>query len=169
MLLNVRDWLAKKRQDQWKQSFPIERVFADRADRSGCGPVEAELQGSASAGLVDVSGLLNVRVEFVCSRCLSPFCREFAVPFRESFTRESERIDEERDDLHLVQDDEVDLQPYVEQSVLLAMPYVPVCKEDCLGLTTAGINRNMNPEAVDEVPIDPRLAALADWFAQKKT
>ncbi|MFC7748778.1 YceD family protein [Paenibacillus thermoaerophilus] len=119
--------------------------------------------------MIGVTGILDVRVEFVCSRCLSPFCRELRVPFDESFTRDSELLDEERDNLHLVADDEeVDLQPYVEQSILLALPYVPVCQEECRGLTTSGVNRNVFPDAENEVAVDPRLAALADWFKKEE-
>jgi len=45
------------------------------------------------------------------------------------------------------------------------MPYIPLCKESCLGLcVTCGVNLNEETCNCKKEIIDPRLADLADWF-----
>lgn len=56
--------------------------------------------------------------------------------------------------------DVVDLEPLVREQFVLAVPYAPLCKDDCLGLCPqCGTDRNVAPCAC-EAPIDPRFAAL---------
>jgi uncharacterized protein len=54
----------------------------------------------------------------------------------------------------------IDLEPLFREQFVLAIPYAPLCREDCLGLCAqCGINRNQGTCACEK-PIDPRLAAL---------
>jgi uncharacterized protein len=54
----------------------------------------------------------------------------------------------------------VDLEPLFREQFVLAVPYAPVCSEDCLGLCPqCGIDRN-HTTCVCEKPMDPRLSGL---------
>jgi uncharacterized protein len=56
--------------------------------------------------------------------------------------------------------DAVDLEPLVREQFVLAVPFAPLCKEDCLGLCPqCGADRNVAPCACEK-PVDPRFAAL---------
>ena len=56
--------------------------------------------------------------------------------------------------------DIVDLEPLVREQFVLAVPFAPLCREDCLGLCPqCGADRNVAPCSC-EAPIDPRFAAL---------
>ncbi len=54
----------------------------------------------------------------------------------------------------------LDLEPLLREQFVLAIPYSPLCREDCKGLCPqCGIDRNTGTCACEK-PIDPRLAAL---------
>jgi uncharacterized protein len=63
-------------------------------------------------------------------------------------------------DLYSYEDEEVDLTPLFRDQVILAVPFAPLCKEDCKGLCPqCGADRNH--ETCDcKPPVDPRWAAL---------
>jgi uncharacterized protein len=54
----------------------------------------------------------------------------------------------------------VDLEPLFREELVLAVPYAPLCKEDCKGLCSQ-CGADLNSGACGcRPPIDPRLAAL---------
>jgi uncharacterized protein len=55
----------------------------------------------------------------------------------------------------------VDLTPLLREQFILAVPYAPLCREDCQGLCPqCGTNRNLGACACEK-PLDPRFAGLA--------
>ncbi|MCG8421596.1 MAG: DUF177 domain-containing protein [Proteobacteria bacterium] len=65
-------------------------------------------------------------------------------------------------DLYSYEAKSVDLEPLLREQLILAVPFAPLCREDCQGLCPqCGANRNCESCAC-EPPIDPRLAALQD-------
>jgi uncharacterized protein len=63
-------------------------------------------------------------------------------------------------DLYTYEGEEVDLSPLFREQVVLAVPFAPLCSEDCKGLCPqCGADRNL--ERCDcKPPVDPRWAAL---------
>jgi uncharacterized metal-binding protein YceD (DUF177 family) len=56
--------------------------------------------------------------------------------------------------------DVIDLEPLIREQFVLAVPFAPLCKDDCLGLCAqCGADKNVAPCACAR-PIDPRFAAL---------
>ncbi|MBA3541604.1 MAG: DUF177 domain-containing protein [Deltaproteobacteria bacterium] len=56
--------------------------------------------------------------------------------------------------------EQIDVEPLLREQFVLAIPYAPLCKEDCKGLCSqCGIDRNSGTCACQK-PIDPRLEAL---------
>lgn len=113
-------------------------------------------------------GQLTARLELVCSRCLTSFTETYVIPFDEQFKlTDSTDLspEEEEDDVTAVTEDLIDLQPYVEVALLLALPFAPLCSESCKGLCpTCGTNRNEQSCGCSNERIDPRLAGLQDFF-----
>jgi uncharacterized protein len=63
-------------------------------------------------------------------------------------------------DLYGYENEEVDLTPLFRDQVILAVPFAPLCKEDCKGLC-AQCGADRNHETCDcKPPVDPRWAAL---------
>ncbi|HWN67736.1 MAG TPA: DUF177 domain-containing protein [Haliangium sp.] len=63
-------------------------------------------------------------------------------------------------DLYGYDGEEIDLTPLFRDQVVLAVPFAPLCSEDCKGLCPqCGVDRNL--ETCDcKPPVDPRWAAL---------
>lgn len=104
-----------------------------------------------------VSGDVDVVAEGECVRCLIDVSIPLQVDFAELFAYSFDEVFD-----YTVSDDHVDLEPLVRDAVVLALPFQPVCQEDCLGLCPqCGVRLLDNPGHEHEDPIDPRWAALA--------
>ena len=92
-----------------------------------------------------------------CVRCLIVVEQQLEVDLQELFAYSAdEAFDYE------VENDTVDLEPVVRDAVVLALPFQPVCQEDCLGLCPqCGVRLLDEPGHGHEASIDPRWAALA--------
>jgi uncharacterized protein len=104
-----------------------------------------------------VSGTVDATAEGECVRCLTDVSLPIEVEFQELFAySEDEAFD------YTVHEDHVDLEPVVRDAVVLALPFQPVCQDDCLGLCPqCGVRLLDNPGHEHEAPVDPRWAALA--------
>ena len=61
-----------------------------------------------------------------------------------------------------LQDDLVDLEPLLRDAVVLALPFQPLCQDDCPGLCVeCGARLADDPDHAHDEPVDPRWAALA--------
>ena len=105
--------------------------------------------------LIDVT--VSGEAEAECVRCLADVSLPIRVEIQELFAySEDEAFD------YTVIDEHVDLEPVVRDSVVLSLPFQPVCQKDCLGLCPeCGVRLLDNPGHEHEAPIDPRWAALA--------
>ena len=73
---------------------------------------------------------------------------------------EGAEVAEEDLDVFPFDGERIDLEPLFREQFVLAVPYAPLCREDCKGLCPqCGIDRNTGT-CTCEKPIDPRLAAL---------
>lgn len=99
-----------------------------------------------------------------CSRCLEPISIGLEVDFQELFAYSSTSDDE------LVVDGEhINLEQVVLDSVVLNLPFQPVCDEDCLGLCAeCGFRLNEDPDHKHENPVDPRFAGLKDLLSKEE-
>ena len=116
----------------------------------------ALLLESVTDGLL-ISGGVTGRVTMSCARCLATFEQDLQVTVHELFAPEPE----EDEDVYPVREGSVDLEPMIRDALVLAMPFAPLCREDCLGLCErCGGDRNRGEcTCVEEV--DPRWSALA--------
>jgi len=133
----------------------------------GITPVEAEGEAMQLGNLYYVKGKLTADVNFVCTRCLTPFTHHETVPFSETFAHVEDPIlhEDEDSDILPLEGDEIELVSLLQEDFLLAMPTFPLCEEDCKGLCpTCGVNRNEAACSCKNERIDPRLAGLADLF-----
>ncbi|GMA49091.1 hypothetical protein GCM10025857_04480 [Alicyclobacillus contaminans] len=143
------------------------RVVEENQQVRSIGPVRADLHAEGTAHQCRVQGALTADVIYQCSRCLEDAEQTLHVPFEESFT---DLPAKENEDVHLVEQDEIVLDPYVEEAINLALDYCPVCAENCLGLCpVCGRNRNQDPCDCVVQRVDPRLAALQDLLSSDES
>ena len=131
-----------------------------------------EFQGKAENldRVLKVSGSISAQFTAECDRCGDETEFTITTDFSESFTNLPEKVsegEEADDDVHFFEGDVIDLLPYVEQALFLAMPMKVLCREDCKGLCpSCGQNLNNKECSCDKSPIDPRLAVLADLLKE---
>lgn len=118
-------------------------------------PVDLDVRLEAVHEGILVTADVRSRYTGVCGRCLTDIAQSVEVEFQELFGySEGEAIDFE------VQDDHVDLENLVRDSIVLSLPFQPVCQPDCPGLDPV-TGEKLAAGTVRETPIDERWSALA--------
>lgn len=128
-------------------------------------PVSLDLRLEAVMEGVLVSGSATAGLDGECARCLEPIEDEISVRLQELFVYDDVRHDASDTDLEdetsRLEDDLLDLEPLLRDAVVLALPFQPLCEEDCPGLCVeCGARLADDPEHAHEEPIDPRWAGL---------
>lgn len=131
-----------------------------------------ELTSVAEGVLARVTGEVETTAE--CSRCLDPVHETLALDETEMFflpesveTAREKAGEDSVDVLEISEDNDIDLEPLIRDNLVLAMPTLPLCDENCQGLCPDCGERwdKLPPDHTHEV-IDPRWGALED-FAKK--
>ncbi len=82
---------------------------------------------------------------------------------QELFVYEDHALPGEDDEVSTLQDDLVDLEPLLRDAVVLALPFQPLCTDDCPGLCPdCGARLADDPDHAHEAAVDPRWAALTE-------
>ena len=145
---------------------------------AGAGVAELDLYAEAEHGVgggsVFASGRIDGWLHVACGRCVGPVRVPLAETLRVTYVPHAEaEAKGERDDaegeVEIAEDDldvfpyegeTIDLEPLIREQFILAVPYAPLCKDDCKGLCPqCGIDRNF-ATCNCEGPLDPRFAAL---------
>ena len=110
-----------------------------------------------------VTGTARAALEGECARCLEPISDEIEVRFQELFVYDDREVDPDEElEVSKLQDDLVDLEPLLRDAVVLALPFQPLCEDDCPGLCAeCGARLADDPDHTHGEPVDPRWAALA--------
>ena len=126
-------------------------------------PVELDLRLEAVMEGVLVTGTAHASLAGECVRCLAEILDEVEVNFQELFVYEDHALPEEEDDgVSTLQDDLVDLEPLLRDAVVLALPFQPLCQDDCPGLCPeCGARLADDADHGHDAPVDPRWAALS--------
>jgi uncharacterized protein len=125
-----------------RRPVELEAVLDDLAVTGSAVPVGAPVRArlvleSVPDGIV-VTGSVAAAWEGSCRRCLGPATGEVRVPVREIY--EPHPVEGETWPLEA---DRVDVEPVVREAVLLELPMVPLCREDCAGICPqCGVDRN---------------------------
>jgi uncharacterized protein len=166
MIISIRDLTAKAKTVHYSEKLNVDELLQGHQDVVSHGSLTLELDAQSAFGMTVVQGKLTLPIELICSRCLSATEQTLFIPFREMFTQKSELMPlEESDNTHLVSEDKIELTPYVEETVSLALPYIPLCSTTCKGLCPeCGKNRNVISCECKQDKLDPRFAGLADFF-----
>ncbi len=121
------------------------------------GRVDVDLSVESVVEGIVVRGRIVAITDGGCRRCLEPVAGQIDLSIREIFELHSTE-----GETWPVADDHIDLEPMVREAVLLALPFTPLCADDCRGpqpdrfpTLVAG-----DGSAQAESPADPRWAAL---------
>jgi uncharacterized protein len=167
LFLKVQELVSRQEPVQLQGTLDTKEIFRNSPEYIPTGPLEFNLTARAADDRILVSGNLSSSVRMQCSRCLEPIDEKLEIPFEEQFRIVKDGDDELNDDDEAVpvQGEKLNLEPFLAEELMVQMPYAPLCDEDCKGLCPkCGSNWNEQSCGCDKVVIDPRLAALQDWF-----
>jgi uncharacterized protein len=157
VLVDVRDLLVDRgasRRVTLEERF--DGLGTELARVPGEQPVRMEVLLESVVAGVAVSGPLSGRIAYRCARCLKPFDSDFRVEVRELFAPD---VPEDADE-YPITEGHIDLEPMVRDTVVLEMPFSPLCRPDCRGLCErCGGDRNLG-ECTCGPEVDPRWTIL---------
>ena len=101
--------------------------------------------------LVALTGRVDLEASFTCGKCLEEFSQSIEVDMDIRLTPKVEipqaadlELRDEDMDVYYYDGDEIDLDPFIYEEVLLNMPLRPICKDECQGLCAiCGKNKNL--------------------------
>ena len=161
-------------EDTEKEAALVEEVSEINEALARTGVVDYQFQGAVPVNVhyyrlgadLFFRGRFTGRVAGTCARCLDsyPFSLQKEFTFllkRQAEQAADEELTEEDVSLSFYQGDEVDLAPLVREAMILSLPTVPLCSDECRGLCPhCGVNRNVRACGCHEEWIDPRLEVL---------
>ncbi|WP_248582376.1 DUF177 domain-containing protein [Nocardioides sp. InS609-2] len=128
-------------------------------------PVELDLRLEAVMEGVLVTGTAQAALVGECVRCLEPIDEDIVADLQELYVYDDIRHDASDEDLddetRKLEDDLLDLEPLLRDAVVLALPFQPLCQDDCPGLCIeCGARLAEDPDHSHEAAIDPRWVGL---------
>ena len=124
-------------------------------------PIEFDIRLEAVVEGVLVTGTANAGLVGECVRCLEEIRSEITADFQELFVYDDEKPEAEDDETSRLEGDLVDLEPLLRDAVVLALPFQPLCQDDCPGLCAeCGARLADDRDHRHEAAVDPRWAAL---------
>jgi len=174
----LKTWDLNRRKDGLKLDYTedLSHLSKEIQQLHQISPVKVVGLAQAVGGIYTLKGTVSTELTLQCSRCLTNFSYDLKNQFDEVYIPNDiemnwdHKENVEEDNVHYLDSDEIDITKIVEEAVLIQIPMVPICKEDCKGLCS-NCGNNLNQTSCDcktEV-IDPRLAALSKWFKKNDT
>ncbi len=136
-------------------------------------PVLVDLWLESSSDGIRAHGAIDGLLPLECTRCTEPIDFHLLAKVDEFFfnadlkaiTPDGEEVEMPEDEGYRLEGDELDLNPMVNDQVLLSLPIKHLCREDCRGLCSfCGSNLNLASCDCHEEALDPRLQKLQQWL-----
>jgi uncharacterized protein len=123
--------------------------------------IELKLRLEAVMEGVLVSGTIAGLAVGECIRCLEAVRLPLETSIAELFSYpENQVAEDDNEDLRLVEEDLINLEPAMRDAVVLALPFQPVCRQDCPGLCSECGALLANEPGHEHEIADPRWSAL---------
>jgi uncharacterized protein len=167
LVLDTRE-LGRRPGSQRKKSFSAEAPAELGIEILGVpegSKIDIDLRLEAVMEGVLVTGTAQAELVGECARCLEAIEDTISVDIQELFVYDdpdhAARGDELDDEVSRLEGDLIDLEPLLRDAVVLALPFQPLCRDDCPGLCIdCGARLADDPDHRHEAPVDPRWAAL---------
>lgn len=140
------------------------RIGLDMIAIEAGAPLDLDLRLESVSEGVLVSGTVHAPTHGECSRCLGPVADEIEIALTELFAYPDSATESttEEGEVSRVVDQTVDLEQPIVDAVGLALPFAPVCSQECPGLCPqCGIPLATAEAGHHHDVVDPRWAKLA--------
>jgi len=115
------------------------------------GAVHVQVRVQKSGNFYNVKGFEEYNLSFTCSRCLEEIKqhekRNFHIEFKNksdyAINGKSTRETDENKNEYIVENNCINLGPFLRDQIILSIPMKPLCSEECKGLCPiCGVNLN---------------------------
>jgi len=175
MIINVKQCLESKGKElTLEHSYELPQLIQRNKQILSLSPILFTGKGQMQSGIFAIHGTLTGSITVSCSRCLGELSIPIQQTVEERFNIQAKlgtAEENEEQEIHEVVGQEIDLLPYIENEVLLALPTFPVCESEEVckdNLPQEGKDWNVLTEQMKKDKVDPRLADLAKYFDQEK-
>ncbi len=154
------------------EHFPALGDLISKGECDFDGPTAFRLKAMEEKDFISVRGTVSATLRIACSRCLEiydhPLKSDFSLTCSNKIPQDIHREDKGEIELTAEQigvlffeGDEIDLKDALQEQVVLAIPYRPLCSAQCKGLCS-GCGQNLNQSACqcDAKPQDGPFAVL---------
>lgn len=161
----------------YRRPFDVFPVLKQLVDEDQCRfptPVETQMRLVLERDLITVEGVVQTTVQQACSRCLELFDQPIRRRFTLRYSREipadvhagdGEEVALTAEQIGLVyfKGEHIDLRDAVQEQVVLALPFKPLCRDECKGLCArCGADLNHGPCGCGAEVIENPFAVLRD-------
>lgn len=140
-------------------SVPAQDLGVDKGLKI-LGNAEVELVMLRSGDKLLIDGKVKFRADSICSICAEPFIKEYTEPIHVEYLKQNLKLGRsvlltsDEVDRAYYQGETIDLSPLIHDTILLAIPLAPSCREDCKGICSGcGANLNFEPCQCEEAAI----------------
>ncbi|HEX9023915.1 MAG TPA: DUF177 domain-containing protein [Geobacteraceae bacterium] len=132
------------------------------------GPLRVHLAIAREFDHIRVNGRVEAELNLNCARCLAEYRMDMVSPFTIFYMRrdgmpQDEDVELAEEDLisATYEGDEIDFTAEISEQVILAIPFKPLCREDCRGLcANCGADLNTAECTCDRGDISLKFSAL---------
>jgi uncharacterized protein len=176
----IRDRTLALHRSEPFEHFPVLAELHENGEAVFVRPLDIEATVRRLDEMVMVEGSVNTVVRLQCCRCLQDFECPLSVDFALTYVRQmpvvedpdAEEIELTADDLGLIsfEGDEIDLVDGIQEQVIMALPFKPLCREGCRGLCPqCGADLNLGDCACSEPPVlEGKFSILKNFKVEKK-
>lgn len=164
----------------WQEELVVPLEEFERSDLLEMSPIGTQGELRAVEGGYLLTGKVEYRQSFACTRCLEPAAEDVRTSFEvflvpgdtdsaDEDSADAEALELDADDLNVtsVVGGVIDTADFALEQVMLFLPEKALCRQDCKGLCPrCGENRNDEGACVCEPVGDPRWGALAGLKSQ---
>jgi uncharacterized protein len=126
-------------------SFATLKSLVDNGECEFTKPVDFSLKVMLEQDLILIQGRFDTRIALACSRCLEKYETKLSQSFSLRFSRQipqdvhfsdTDEIEITASQIGLIyfEGDGIDLKDSLQEQIVLALPYKPLCRQDCKGL-----------------------------------
>jgi uncharacterized protein len=157
------------------KEFSVLKEMMDTAECGPFAPIDVRLIARVEGDLIVVEGVLTTAVELACSRCVEtfeyPIQRRFTLRFSREIPEELSGGGEEETELTAEQigliyfrGETIDLKDAIQEQVVMALPFKPLCSEECKGLCPrCGANLNVETCGCAGTDVSSPFAVLKNF------
>lgn len=159
--------------EEQASGFEVLRELIDQGAVDFRTPVRGNLTATWSGEVIEVAGHIETTVNLPCGRCLKPVTSHLDVELLLCYSEladdevaDAEEVEIRAEELGLItfSGTEIDLRPDIEQEIVMALPQLIVCAEDCRGLCpVCGIDLNQGQCSCERPVFHTGLAALKNF------